>query len=248
MSFLDNLENNLKSLESSEQGKDDAERAHRTRENERAQAQAVAPFAEQLKQSPYTAELLKQAARVGFSLRTKVHIAWLGSTLRLEARDKRLELRPTPAGHCRRLYRERAGNAHRSLRPHWQCRRPGPPVARLSANPSRAGSYLIPMQKPAFDPGLTQQYTGNLRRVDQQGRHLQCAPPGRHLAGLSSLSAPDRHGVGPVLRRVVSGLPGGEYALRAGLLLAGSGPLTGRRCIHGMRGDSSTTSSSARTR
>jgi hypothetical protein len=98
MSFLDNLENNLKSLESNEQGKEDAERAHRTREQERATAQAVAPFAEQLKQSPFTAELLKQAARVGFSLRTKVHIAWLGTTLRLEARDKRLELRPTPKG------------------------------------------------------------------------------------------------------------------------------------------------------
>src|SRR5450631_1986014 len=98
MSFLDDLENNLKSLESSEQGKDDAERAHRARESERAEAQAVAPFAEQLKKSPYTAELLTQAARVGFSLRTKVHIAWLGSTLRLEAREKRLELRPIPQG------------------------------------------------------------------------------------------------------------------------------------------------------
>jgi len=98
MSFLDNLENSLKTLESSEQGKEDAERAHRARENARAEAQAVAPFAEQLKQSPYTAELLKQAARVGFSLRTKVHIAWLGTTLRLEARDKRLELRPTAQG------------------------------------------------------------------------------------------------------------------------------------------------------
>jgi hypothetical protein len=98
MSFLDNLENSLKSLESSEQGKEDKERSHRARENERAQAQAVAPFAEQLKQSPFTAELLKQAARVGFSLRTKVHIAWLGTTLRLEARDKRLELRPTAEG------------------------------------------------------------------------------------------------------------------------------------------------------
>ena len=98
MSFLDDLENNLKSLESSEQGKDDAKRAHRMRESERAQAQAVAPYAEQLKKSPFTAELLTQAARVGFSLRTKVHIAWLGSTLRLEARDKRLELRPTPEG------------------------------------------------------------------------------------------------------------------------------------------------------
>jgi len=98
MSFLDDLENNLKSLESSEQGKDDTERAQRARESERAQAKAVAPFAEQLQQSPYTAELLTQAARVGFGLRTKVHIAWLGSTLRLEARDKRLELRPTPQG------------------------------------------------------------------------------------------------------------------------------------------------------
>jgi hypothetical protein len=98
MSFLDNLENNLKSLESSEQGREDAERAQRTRELERAQAQAAAPFADQLKHSPFTQELLKQAARVGFSLRTKVHVAWLGSTLRLEARDKRLELRPTANG------------------------------------------------------------------------------------------------------------------------------------------------------
>ena len=101
MSFLDNLENNLKSLESSEQGKEDAERAHRTRENERAQAQAIAPFADQLKNGPYTAEMLKQAARVGFGLRTKVHVAWLGKALRLEARDKRLELRPTANGIVR---------------------------------------------------------------------------------------------------------------------------------------------------
>jgi len=98
MSFLDNLENNLKSLESSEQGREDAERAHRTRESERARAQAAAPFADQLKDGPYTAELLKQATRIGFTLRTKVHIAWLGSSLRLEAREKRLELRPTAAG------------------------------------------------------------------------------------------------------------------------------------------------------
>jgi hypothetical protein len=31
-------------------------------------------------------------------LRVKVHVAWLGATLRLEARDRRLELRPTAAG------------------------------------------------------------------------------------------------------------------------------------------------------
>jgi hypothetical protein len=98
MSFLDNLENNLKSLESQEEGKEAAERAARTRASERANAQAAAPWAEELKKGPFSAELLKQAARVGFSLRQKVHIAWLGTTLRLEARDRRLELRPTARG------------------------------------------------------------------------------------------------------------------------------------------------------
>lgn len=98
MSFLDNLENNLKSLESREEGKDAAEQQQRARERERADTQAAAPYAEELKKGPFTAELLKQAARVGFEKRTKVHIAWLGSTLRLEARERRLELRPTASG------------------------------------------------------------------------------------------------------------------------------------------------------
>ena len=35
---------------------------------------------------------------MGFEKRTKVHIAWLGSTLHLEARERRLELRPTRSG------------------------------------------------------------------------------------------------------------------------------------------------------
>ena len=98
MSFLDNLENNLKSLESSEQARDEAERARKTRDNNRAATMAAAPHAEALRKGPFTAELLKQATRVGFAMRTKVHVAWLGSTLRLEAREKRLELRPTPEG------------------------------------------------------------------------------------------------------------------------------------------------------
>src|SRR5664279_4793706 len=98
MSFLDNLENNLKSLESQEDGKESAERSHRSREIQRASAQAAAPWAEELKKGAFTAELLKQAARIGFSMRTKVHVAWLGTTLRLEARDRRLELRPTAIG------------------------------------------------------------------------------------------------------------------------------------------------------
>jgi hypothetical protein len=98
MSFLDNLENNLKSLESQEEAGEAADRQRRARERDRAEAQASAPFADQLKKSPFTAELLKQATRVGFEKRTKVHIAWLGSSLRLEARERRLELRPTPSG------------------------------------------------------------------------------------------------------------------------------------------------------
>src|SRR5689334_17102982 len=96
MSFLDNLESNLKSLESNQETDHTAEYQRRARE--RAGAQAVAPYAEALKKGPFTAELLKQTTRVGFSLRTKVHIAWLGSTLRLEARERRLELRPTAGG------------------------------------------------------------------------------------------------------------------------------------------------------
>jgi hypothetical protein len=98
MSFLDNLENNLKSLESREEGTATAESQHKARERDRAAAQAAAPYAEQPKKGPFTDELLKQATRVGFEKRTKVHIAWLGSTLRLEARDRRVELRPGASG------------------------------------------------------------------------------------------------------------------------------------------------------
>ncbi len=98
MSFLDNLENNLKSLESQEGAHDSTGRQHRARERERAAARAAAPYADALKNGPYTSELLKQAARIGFAMRVKVHIAWLGSTLRLEARERRLELRPTSTG------------------------------------------------------------------------------------------------------------------------------------------------------
>jgi len=98
MSFLDNLENNLKSLESREEGNSAADQQRRERERDRASAQAAAPYAEALKKGPFTAELLRQAARIGFEKRTKVHVAWLGSTLRLEARERRLELRPGAAG------------------------------------------------------------------------------------------------------------------------------------------------------
>jgi hypothetical protein len=97
MSFLDSLENNLKSLESVPDG-ELMGREEARRNAERARQNAIAPSAEQLKTSPFTAELLSLAVREGHRLRTKVYIAWIGTTLRLDARERRLELRPLPDG------------------------------------------------------------------------------------------------------------------------------------------------------
>lgn len=98
MSFLDNLESNLKSMESREERGNQNSRDAKVRDIERARIQASAVFAEQLRKGPYAAELLKQAIRLGHAMRTKVHLAWLGTTLRLEARGSKLELRATPEG------------------------------------------------------------------------------------------------------------------------------------------------------
>jgi len=98
MSFLDNLESNLKNMESREERGEQTGRDAKSRDTERARARASAAFAEELRKGPYAAELLKQATRIGHAMRTKVHLAWLGTTLRLEARESKLELRPTPQG------------------------------------------------------------------------------------------------------------------------------------------------------
>ncbi len=95
MSFLDNLENSLKSLERVEE-RDGS--AHRKRESERAAALAVAPWAEKLKTSSYTSELMNKAAEAGHRLRAKMYITWLGAVLRFEIRGRKLELRPTVDG------------------------------------------------------------------------------------------------------------------------------------------------------
>jgi len=95
MSFLDNLENNLKNLERQDE-RDTT--AHQRREAERAEALASAPWAEKLKTSSYTPELMNKAAMEGHRLRAKVYMTWLGNTLRFELKDKKLELRPTAEG------------------------------------------------------------------------------------------------------------------------------------------------------
>lgn len=99
MSFLDSLENNLKALESQEQRDPEArKRELEARQADRDTALLLAPHVETLKSGPYTQQLLSAARTTGHRLRTFVDIAWIGSTLRLDARARRLELRPTPQG------------------------------------------------------------------------------------------------------------------------------------------------------
>ena len=99
MSFSDSLENNLKSLESAEERDPAAaSRNQRHKQSQRAQTLAAAPNAEKLKSGKFASGLLTHSTRIGHGLRTKVNIMWLGPTLRLEAREHRLELRPTPEG------------------------------------------------------------------------------------------------------------------------------------------------------
>jgi len=95
MSFLDNLENSLKSLEAREE-RDPNE--IKRRDDQRARILAAAPWADQLKNSEYTKQLFDKAAAAGHRIRAKVYMAWVDTTLRLEAKGRALELRPTPEG------------------------------------------------------------------------------------------------------------------------------------------------------
>jgi len=95
MSFLDNLENALKTMESREE-RDPG--ARKRRDAERASTLATAPWAEKLKNSRYLQEVLQSAARIGHQTRRKIHVAWLDTILKLEIKDRRLELRPTSDG------------------------------------------------------------------------------------------------------------------------------------------------------
>jgi hypothetical protein len=57
-----------------------------------------APHAEALKNSPFTMELLTQCRVIGRGQRVLVQFTWLGETLRLDAKEKRMELSPTAEG------------------------------------------------------------------------------------------------------------------------------------------------------
>src|SRR5271155_1165770 len=99
MSFLDNLENNLKALENQEErDPEKVKREQDRRETDRTAALLRAPHAEALKKSPFTQELLTQCRAIGHGQRVLVQFTWLGETLRLDAKAKRLELVPTTQG------------------------------------------------------------------------------------------------------------------------------------------------------
>jgi len=99
MSFLDNLENNLKALENREER--DPEKVRRDQERREADRTAAllrAPHAEALRTSPFTGELLTQCRAIGHGQRVLVQFTWLGESLRMDAQAKRMELTPTAEG------------------------------------------------------------------------------------------------------------------------------------------------------
>jgi hypothetical protein len=99
MSFLDNLENNLKALESRDE-RDPATLAREAaaREAARSVALEIAPYADALRNGPFKDGLLSACREIGHRQRILVRPVWIDSTLRLEAGAKKLELRPTPNG------------------------------------------------------------------------------------------------------------------------------------------------------
>lgn len=99
MSFLDNLENNLKALESREEKEPETvKRDQARREAERNAALMRAPHVEALKSSAFTSELLTQCRTIGRGQRVLVQFTWIGENLRLDAKQKRMELIPTAEG------------------------------------------------------------------------------------------------------------------------------------------------------
>ncbi len=117
MSFLDNLENNLKALESREEKdplKQKEEQARR--EADRQTALAAAPVAEALKSGPFTEKFLTACRLIGHSQRTMVRFTWLDTTLRLEAKERRLDLKPTAQGVEATFYLNNESTAQQLLK------------------------------------------------------------------------------------------------------------------------------------
>jgi len=97
MGFLDNLEDTLKNAERGNE-REDEKSASVSRAAEMEAIRAAAPNADALKKGQWTQDLLTQCVTLGHSQKTRVGMAWIGATLRLDAREKRMDLQPTASG------------------------------------------------------------------------------------------------------------------------------------------------------
>jgi hypothetical protein len=99
MSFLDNLENNLNALERQEEkDPEKVKRDQQRREADRTAALQRAPHVDALKNSAFTSDLLTHCRVIGHGQRVLVQFTWIGESLRLDAKAKRMELIPTSEG------------------------------------------------------------------------------------------------------------------------------------------------------
>lgn len=99
VSYLDNLENSLKALEAREQlDPEQLKRERQAKEEAQKEALKIAPYAEALRNSTFTNELLATSRTIGHSQRILVRFTWVGNILRLEAKEKKMELKPTAEG------------------------------------------------------------------------------------------------------------------------------------------------------
>ena len=97
MGFLDNLEDTLKNAERGAE-REDEKSANISWTAELEAIRAAAPNAEALKKSQWTQDLLTQCVTLGHGRRTRVGMAWIGTTLRLDARERRVDFQPTADG------------------------------------------------------------------------------------------------------------------------------------------------------
>ena len=118
MSYLDNLEDNIKALERQEEK--DPEKVRRDQERREAERNAALlrqPHVDALKSSAFTTELLTQCRTIGHGQRVLVQFTWIGENLRLDAKTKRLELVPTAEGIAAVCYEDGAETGRATVDP-----------------------------------------------------------------------------------------------------------------------------------
>jgi hypothetical protein len=141
MGFLDNLESNLKSLESREDRDPQSPAQAHAREAQRLAALQTAPHAEALRTAPFTDGLLTACRTLGHRKRMLIRPLWVEETLRLEAGNRRLDLTPGADGIAAVFFQE--GVEQRRM-----------PVD-LAVDPAPLLEQWLESEKRTEGPGLT---------------------------------------------------------------------------------------------